>query len=338
MTTSSTHTADATGATGALAVTMSALRIDGYGHRPALAQVPTPSAGPGQVLVEIAAAALNPLDVKLVAGHLADVFPVESFPYTVGTDLSGTVAAVGCDVTDWKVGDQVIARTDPAAGGAVAEFAVVPQRHLASAPASVPLPVAAGIGTAAGTAWQALHEIADIRPGQTVLVHAAAGGVGHIAVQMAARAGARVVATTSPAGADVARRLGAHQIIDYTSTDFRTEISDVDVVVDTVGQDVEAASLDVLKPGGLLLALPVPPDTDRATARGRRAEFVVHQSDGKRLAAVAAEFDAGLELLVDRTLPLEDAAQALDVVAAGHAKGKVLVEPAGTTSPASPLP
>ena len=327
MTTSSTHTADSTGASGALPVTMSALRIDGYGHRPALVQIPTPSAGPGQVLVEVAAAALNPLDVNLVAGHLADFFPVESFPYTVGTDLSGTVAAVGSDVTDWKVGDQVVARTDPPAGGAVAEFAVVPVRHLASAPASVPLPVAAGIGTVAGTAWQALHEIADIRPGQTVLVHAGAGGVGHIAVQMAARAGARVVATTSPAGADVARRLGAHQVIDYTSTDFRTEISDVDVVVDTIGQDVEAASLDVLKPGGLLLALPVPPDADRATARGLRAEFVVHLSDGMRLAAVAAEFDAGLELLVDRTLSLEDAAQALDVVAAGHAKGKVLVEP-----------
>lgn len=320
------HAGGRTIAVASLPTTMSALLIDGYAKAPDLVQVPTPSPGPGEVLVKVAGAALNPLDVKLVAGYLHDVFPVESFPYTVGTDLSGTVAAVGRDVAFWNVGDRVVARTDPPAGGAVADYAVVPAEQLAAAPATVPLTVAAGIGTTVATAWQALREVADVQHGQTVLVHAGAGGVGSAAIQIAVLAGARVIATTSASGKDVALRMGAHQVIDYTKTDFRTEASDVDVVLDTVGGDVEAASLDVLRPGGLLLALPVPPDFERASARGMRAEFVVHTSDAKRLAMVVREVDAGLEVLVDRVVPFSEAAEALAVVAAGHAKGKIIIE------------
>lgn len=305
---------------------MKALRIDGYGGTAALAEVPTPTPGPGEVLVRVAGAALNPLDVKLAAGYVKDFFPVE-FPYTIGTDLAGTVAAVGEDVAPWSVGDGVIARTDPGVGGAVAEFAVVPADQLAPAPSSVPLTAAAGIGTAAATAWQALHEMGDIRPGQTVLVHAGAGGVGSFAIQFARRAGARVVTTASGAGLDIARRLGADQVVDYTTTDFRSAVSDVDLVIDAVGGGVELSSLDVLKPDGLLLALPVPPDADRAANRGLRAEFVVHASNAQRLAKVASAIDEGVEVLIDRTVPLDDAADALDFIAAGHAKGKVIVVP-----------
>ena len=328
MTTPTAHRVQhADGAVAAPPTRMSALTIDGYGDEPVLAQIATPTPGPGEVLLRVAGAALNPLDVKLVAGHLQDFFPVASFPYTVGTDLSGTVVAVGTGVTSWTVGDRVVGRTDPQVGGAVAEFALVTASYLAPAPSALPLSAAAGIGTAAGTAWQALREIADVQPGQTVLVHAGAGGVGHLAIQIAARAGARVVATSSPSGADLVERLGAHQVVDYTTTDFRTAVADVDVVVDSIGGDVEVASLDVLTAGGLLLALPVPPDFERATARGLRAEFVVHLSDGERLATVAREFDRGLELFVSRAVPLPDAASGLAAVAGGHAKGKIIVEP-----------
>ena len=305
---------------------MKALQIGGYGQTARLAEVPAPESGPGEVVVRIAAAALNPLDVKLAAGHVKDVFPVE-FPYTIGTDLAGSVTAVGPDVASWNVGDRVVARTSPVAGGAVAEFAVVPADQLTSAPTSIPLTVAAGIGTAAATAWQIVHEMGDVRPGRTVLVHAGAGGVGSFAVQLAHRAGARVIATASATGAEIVRRLGADEVIDYSTTDFRTVASDVDVVVDAVGGEVELASLDVLKPGGLLLALPMPPDTERAAARGVRAEFVFHNSDARRLSTVVSEVDDGLEVLVDRIVSLDDAADALGVVAAGHAKGKVLVQP-----------
>lgn len=313
-------------AVGAPAATMSALRVDGYGETPAVAQIATPTPGPGQVLVKVAAAGLNPLDVKMVAGYLQGFFPIEEWPYTIGTDLSGTVAALGPDVTFWNVGDRVVARTDPSAGGAVADFAVVPAEQLTAAPSSLPLTVAAGIGTAAATAWQALHEIANVQAGQTVLVHGGAGGVGHIAVQMAVRAGARVIATAAPDETDTALRMGADQVIDFTQIDFRTAVSDVDIVLDTVGGEVEAASLDVLKPGGLLVALPMPADAERAAARGLRAESVVHLSDAKRLGTVVREFDAGLEILVDRVVPLSEAAKALEDVAAGRARGKIIVE------------
>lgn len=305
--------------------TMRALRLTGYGEPAQLLEVPRPAPGAGEVLVHVSGAAINPLDVKLAAGYVKDFFPVE-FPYTVGTDLSGIIAAVGEGVGSWAVGDRVVARTDPTAGGAVAEFAVVPAEQLVSAPRSVPLPVAAGISTAAATAWQALHEVAHVQPGQTVLVQAGAGGVGSFAVQLAHRAGARVVATASGAGLAIAERLGADQVIDYTTTDLERAVSDVDVVVDGVGGDVELASLGVLKPGGLLVALPVPPDADRAAARGVRAEFVFHSSDAQRLAKVVSLVDEGLEVLVDRTVPLDEAAGALDVVGAGRAKGKIIIQ------------
>ena len=307
---------------------MSALRVTAHGETPALVEVPTPSPGPDGVLVKVAAAAVNPLDLKMVAGHMQDFFPVQ-FPYTIGTDVSGTVAAVGSGVTSWHPGDRVVTRTHPSRGGAVAEYTVVPADELAAAPSSLPLAVAAGIGTAAPTAWQALHEVADLQPGQTILIHAGAGGVGSAAIQLAVRAGARVIATTSASGKDIALRMGAHHVIDYTATDFRTVASDVDVVLDTVGGDVEEASLDVLKPGGLLVALPVPPDEERATARGLRAAFVVHMSDAERLATVVREVDAGLEIVVDRTFTLERAGEALELLAAGHAKGKIVIEPGG---------
>lgn len=305
--------------------TMRALRLAGYTQPAQLLEVPRPAPGAGEVLVHVAGAALNPLDVKIAAGYVKDFFPVE-FPYTIGTDLAGVIAGVGEGVGSWELGDRVVARTDPGAGGAVAEFAVVPAEQLVSAPTSVPLPVAAGIGTAAATAWQALHEVADVQPGQTVLVQAGAGGVGSFAVQLAHRAGARVIATASGVGLAIAYRLGADQVIDYTTTDLEHAVSDVDVVVDGVGGDVELASLAVLKPGGRLVALPVPPDADRAAARGLRAEFVFHSSDAERLATVVSLVDEGLEVLVDRTVPLDDAARALDVVAAGHSKGKIIVQ------------
>ena len=316
--------AGAQGQAGARGSTMRALRITGYGTPAELVEMPRPAPGPGEVLVHVSGAALNPLDVKLAAGYMHDFFPVE-FPYTVGTDLSGIIAGVGEGVERWAVGDRIVTRTDPTAGGAVAEFALVPAEQLVSAPTSVTLATAAGIGTAAATAWQALHEVADIRAGQTVLVQAGAGGVGSFVVQLAHRAGARVIATASGAGVDIARRLGADEVIDYTTTELQQAVSDVDVVIDGVGGKTELASLGVLRPGGVLVSLPVPPDADQAAAHGVRAAFFAHTSDAVRLARVVALVDDGVEVLVDRTVALDDAAAALDAVAAGRAKGKIII-------------
>ncbi|MET9176573.1 NADP-dependent oxidoreductase [Streptomyces misionensis] len=305
---------------------MKALQYTAYGRSPVVTDVPEPVPGPGEVLVRVAGAALNPLDVKIGAGHVLDYFPIV-FPSTVGTDLAGTVERVGSGVTGWSIGDAVITRTDPTAGGAVAQYAVVPAASLVAAPTTIPLDAAAGLATAAATAWQAVTEIAELKSGQKVLVHAGAGGVGSFVIQLARRAGAHVVTTASSAAAEIVRKLGADEIIDYTRVDFWTAVSDVDVVVDSVGGETEARSLDVLKPGGLLVSLPVPPDFERAAARGLRAEFVFHASDPERLAKVVAVANEGFDIVVDRTVPLSDAADAFDYLAQGHAKGKVIVQP-----------
>lgn len=305
---------------------MKAARIHDYQAAPVVEDVPTPEVGPTEVLVRVAASALNPLDVKMQSGEMRHFFPID-FPYTIGTDLAGTIDRVGSDVAGWKAGDQVVARVDPTAGGAMAEYAVVPASYLTDAPASLPLTEAAGIGTAGATAWQALFEVAHLKSGQTILVHAGAGGVGSFAIQLARDAGARVIATASGEGLDIARRLGADQVIDYRAEDFARRLSDVDVVLDTIGGDTQQRSFDVLRSGGVLVSIVSPPDEALAKAHGVTATFFPHQSDAERLRKVAEKMDAGMELLVDRTLPLDAIGEAFSHQASGRARGKVLVTP-----------
>ncbi len=307
---------------------MKAIQIGRYGDAPALQDIEQPSPGPGEVLVRVAGAATNPLDLKITAGYMHDFFPVE-FPYTLGTDVSGTITALGDRVEGWAVGDQVVARLDPSAGGGYAEFVVIPAEQLVPAPTSIPLFLAAGAVTAAAAAWQALTELADVHAGQRVLIHAGAGGVGSFAVQMARTLDAHVITTASGAGLQIARDLGADEVIDHTSGPFGSQLrpAEVDVVIDTVGGAVEEQSLDVLRHGGLLIAVPMPPDTDRASARGMRAEFLFHASDPQRLATVIRMLDGDVRVLLDQTLDLDEAPQALQYLGAGHAKGKVILTP-----------
>ncbi|ATY13130.1 NADP-dependent oxidoreductase [Amycolatopsis sp. AA4] len=288
---------------------MKALQITSFGTEAGLTDVPAPSPGPGQVVVDVTAAALNPLDLKIASGAMNDFFPV-SLPYVLGTDFSGRIATAG---PGWQIGDPVIGRLDPSAGGAFAEQLVIDAAQLAPAPARSSLEIAAGLPTAAATAWQALVEVANVHSGQTVLVHAAAGGVGSFAVQIARRLGARVVATASGSGVAVAEKLGADEVLDYRQVAFDSQLRGIDVVLDTVGGEVTTRSQQVLKPGGRLVTTPAPAE---------EAEFVFHASDAARLAKVA---DLDLEVLVDRTCPLADGAQALAYLAEGHARGKVLL-------------
>ena len=307
---------------------MKAIQIDRYGDSPTLRDVEQPTPGPGEVLVRVAGAATNPLDLKIAAGYVHDFFPV-TFPYTLGTDVSGTITAVGGRVEGWAVGDQIVARLDPSAGGGYAEFAVVPAEQLFSAPTSVPLFLASGAATAAATAWQAVSEIGGLQAGQKVLIHAGAGGVGSFAVQMSHALGAHVITTASGPGLQIAQDLGADVVIDHTAGPFEAQLDGIDVVIDTIGGDVEAQSLEVLRPGGLLVAVPMPPDTERAAARGLRAAFLFHASDAQRLRTVVDMVDADTRILLDRRLTLVEAPEALRYLAAGHAKGKVIltVEP-----------
>jgi len=305
-----------------------AIQIGHYGDAPTMRDVEQPTPGPGEVLVRVAGAATNPLDLKITAGYMHDFFPV-TFPYTLGTDVSGTITEVGRRVEGWGVGDQIVARLDPSAGGGYAEFAAVPAEQLVPAPTSVPLFLASGAATAAATAWQAVTEIAGLQAGQKVLIHAGAGGVGSFAVQMSHALGAHVITTASGPGLQIAQDLGADEVIDHTTRPFQSQLAGVDVVIDTVGGAVEAQSLEVLRPGGLLVAVPMPPDTERAAARGLRAEFLFHASEAPRLRTVVEMVDADTRILLDRRLTLEEAPEALRYLEAGHAKGKVIltVEP-----------
>jgi len=217
---------------------MKAFQLSGYKADPALVEVETPRPGPNEVLVRVASAALNPLDVKLQSGAMQNYFPL-TFPASVGTDLSGTVETLGAEVTGWTIGDRIVARTAPTSGGAIAEFALVPADQLVKLPDAVGFDDAAGLPTAAGTAWQALFEVADLKAGQTVLIHAGAGGVGSFAIQFARAAGARVIATASGDGVAIAQRLGADVVIDYHHENFATRVSDPDVVLDTIGGDTQ---------------------------------------------------------------------------------------------------
>ena len=305
---------------------MKAARLHAYEAAPVVEEIATPDVGPDEVLVRIAASALNPLDVKLQQGAMHWFLPLE-FPYTIGTDLAGTIDRIGSDVTGWSEGDEVVARLDPTEGGALAEFAAVPASYLVKAPGLLRIAQAAGIATTGGTAWQALFEVADLKPGQTVLVHAGAGGVGSFAIQFARSAGARVIATASGDGLAVARSLGADRVIDYRVEDFTSALSDVDLVLDTIGGDTQQRSFVVLRAGGMLLSTVSPPDEALAKAHQVKAAFFPHASNAERLARVADEVDAGAELLIDRTLPLDSVEEAFTRQASGRARGKILLTP-----------
>jgi NADPH:quinone reductase-like Zn-dependent oxidoreductase len=304
---------------------MKAARIGEYNATPVVEEIQELAIGPDEVLIRVKAASLNPLDVKLQRGFMHDYFPL-TFPYTLGTDISGTIERAGSGVTRWRQGDRVIARTDPTSGGALAKFAAVPAAYLVEAPKIVSLEEASGIPTAAGTAWQALLEFADLKRGQTVLVHAGAGGVGSFAIQFARSIGARVIATASGSGIEIARRLGADQVIDYRSGNFADKVSDVDVVLDTIGGETQQRSFNVLRSGGMLLATSAPPDEAFAKAHNIVATFVFHSSDGGRLGKIVEAIDAGaLKVVVDQKVSLLDLAGAFQHQESGRARGKIIV-------------
>lgn len=304
---------------------MKAVLIHGYDTAPILTEVARPVPGAGEVLVRVRAAALNPLDVKLRRGFMHQFFPLK-FPYALGTDIAGEIEEIGRQVEGWRPGDHVIARLDPVAGGGAAQFAVVPSSQLVKAPATLGLEEAAGIPTAAGTAWQALFEIAALRRDQTILIHAGVGGVGSFAIQFARSVGAHVVATASGAGMEIARQLGADRIIDYRDEDFAATVSDLDVVLDTIGGETQQRSFGVLRAGGILIATSEPPDEALAKAHGVVATFVFHSCDAARLQQVVEAIEANrMKVLLDRKVALDGFETAFAHQASGRARGKIIL-------------
>ncbi|MFJ9808728.1 NADP-dependent oxidoreductase [Streptomyces sp. NPDC101158] len=286
-------------------------------------EVERPEPGLNEVLVRVHAAGVNPVDWKTRAGGaLIEWGEVPA----VGWDVSGTVEAVGPGVGIFRPGDEVFGMPlFPRQAGGYAEYVVAPARHLARKPASLSHVEAAALPLAALTAWQALVDAADVRPGERVLVHAAAGGVGHFAVQIAKARGAYVIGTASAAKHDLVRQLGADEVVDYREERFEDVVSDVDVVLDGLGGETAVRSLKVLRPGGRLVTLPGPDDVPAAHDEVR-ALWVLVEPDHLGLREIAALVDRGaLRPVVETVLPLAEAAKAHEIGERGRTTGKIVL-------------
>ncbi|TXS56126.1 NADP-dependent oxidoreductase [Streptomyces sp. t39] len=285
-----------------------------------------PEPGPSEVLVRVHAAGVNPTDLwhRETGGLLAD------HPVRLGWDVSGTVEAVGLGVTVYRPGDAVYGMPRlPLPAGAYAEYLTAPARQLAPRPAGLSHTEAAALPVAALTAWQSLVDTAGVAAGQRVLVHAAAGGVGHLAVQIAKARGAYVIGTASGPKHAFVQALGADEVVDHRETDFTEAVKDVDVVLDAVGGEYGPRSLDVLRPGGTLVSLASPAEAylaDAARQRGLRAGFMIVEPDAGGLREIAALVESGrLRVHVDAVLPLAEAGRAHELVAGGRARGKIVL-------------
>ncbi|TPI22912.1 NADP-dependent oxidoreductase [Mesorhizobium sp. B3-2-1] len=275
------------------------------------AELPDPTPKAGEVLVRVKAAGINPVDGAVRAGH----YPLLGEPpFILGWDISGTVEALGAGVTGFKVGDEVFGMPRfPKQAAAYAELGAVPADEIALKPKRADHIQAGALPLAGLTAWQGLVRHGGLKPGQRVLVHAGAGGVGHLAVQIVKARGAYVVATASPGKLDFVRKLGADEVIDYTKGDFTSQISNIDLVLEPVGGDHADRSLKVLKPGGVLVSLLNVNDATRADASSRdiRVERMSVVPDREGLLELAGLIEAQkLAVHVARTFPLDQAGAA----------------------------
>ncbi len=308
--------------------TMQAVRFHSYGHPEVLLleEVPRPTAGSDEVLVRVHAAGVNPLDWKVRAGHLKDWLP-HRLPLIPGWDVSGVVEALGPDVTAFKTGDAVYGMLDFGRDGAYAEYVAAGIRTLALKPSSLDHVQAAAVPLAALTAWQSLFDSASLSAGQTVLIHGAAGGVGHFAVQFAKWKGAKVIGTASAGNASFLRELGADKVIDYRTTRFEAAVGDVDVVLDTIGGETQQRSWQVLKKGGILVATLGISSAEAPGEHGVRGAGVSVHPDPAQLARIAALIDAGdLKPVIAAVLPLTEAARAHELSQTGHGRGKIVLK------------
>ncbi len=305
---------------------MRAIRYHAYGSTPQIEEIAKPVIMPDEVLLQVRFAALNPLDLKLLSGDWQKYFALE-LPYVMGSDLAGTVVDVGSTVTSFHNGDIVIGRRAPLCGGAFADYAAVAARNCAVLPGGMRPAEGAGIPTAAGTARAALFDFGQLQAGQSVLIHAGAGGVGSFAVQFAKGVGAHVIATASGDGIELVRALGADEVIDRHTRDFTSVVSDIDLVLDTVGFDTQDRSFGVIRPGGHLVSIVSEPDKERAKACGIRVSRVYYSMKPGELGTLVERITQGsIRVVVDRIVPFSDFATATDRQGSGRARGKVVLD------------
>ncbi|ATM01295.1 NADPH:quinone oxidoreductase [Aeromonas sp. CA23] len=331
---------------------MKALTFKRYGKSPdiGLTDLPRPTLKPDELLVEVHAAAVNPIDNMILTGIFKPILDFQ-FPATVGSDLAGVVTEVGSSVTRFKPGDAIFANIFDLGTGSIAEFAVVPESAAALKPANLDFVQAASIPMVGLTSWQALKERAHLRAGQKVFIPAGAGGIGTFAIQLAKHLGAKVGTTTSTGNVALVRSLGADEVVDYKKQEFENVLRGYDAVLGTIRGDALEKSIGILTPGSKIVSLVGP--LDAAFARDRRLNivltclfrlmsrkimrlakkrdvtysFLFARPDGAQLAEIGKLLEQGhIRPVIDRVFPFEQAKEALAYLAQGHAKGKVVIK------------
>lgn len=331
---------------------MKAFIIDRYGKKAVgrIGERPDPGIGQTDVLIQIHAAGVNMLDVKIRNGEFKPILPY-TLPLVLGNDVAGVVVAVGSDVKGFKPGDEVYARPEQERMGSFAELICLHEESVALKPAHLTMVQAASVPLVALTAWQVLVETAKVKKGQRVLIHAASGGVGTIAIQLAKHLGAFVATTTSTQNVEWVKALGADVVIDYKTQHFESLLQGYDVVLNSLGSDELEKSLNVLKPGGHLISISGPPTPafaeqqklnrvlkqvmrllsygirKKARKQGVAYSFVFMRASGAQLKEVTRLIEAGIiKPILDRTFAFQQTADALAYVEQGRAKGKVVVQ------------
>jgi NADPH:quinone reductase-like Zn-dependent oxidoreductase len=294
--------------------------------------LPRPRPSKGEVLIRVVAAGVNPVDALIRSGKFSEIMP-HAFPLIPGWDAAGVVEEFGEGVTGFRKGDRVwaCAQKPVVQGGTYAEYVSVPESGLSKMPAKLLFEEAAAIPCAALTAYQCLFSEPGIGTGSTVLVHAAAGGVGHFALQLARNAGAKVLGTAGSTNQEFILGQGASVAIDYSREDF-VEVArrhcpeGVDLVIDSVGGDAQTRSLDIVKPGGRLACLTSEPDSALAAESGKKAHMLQVVPDAEQLALLSQLVDhKRLAPHVQKIYSLKNAAEAHTAIEGGHVRGKLVL-------------
>lgn len=280
--------------------------------------IPTPKAG--EILIQVHAAGINPVDYKIRSGEYRRT--ETKLPIIPGRDVSGKIAAIGRGVSGFDVGDEVYAFLASHSGG-YADYAIANENEVALKPVSLSHAEAAAVPLAATTAWQALFDYGKLRRGQRVLIHGAAGGVGHFAVQFAKNKGAIVIATAGADDIELLEELGADQVVDYKNENFENEVEPVDLVIDLIAGETQERSWSVLKDKGAMVSTLKEPSPDKANQHHARAQVFMAQPSRETLREIAELIDAGkVRVVLQKTYAFPDAAKAQDELEHDHSAGK----------------
>jgi len=304
---------------------MKAIRIHSLGAPDVLQleETPRPEPDDNEILIHVKAASVNPVDYKIRSGEFKK--GEIKLPTTLGRDVAGVVESVGRNVSSLKPGDEVYAFLGSKSGG-YAQYAVAEQNEVSKKPDTLDFVEAAAVPLAAETAWQALFDHGNLQPGERVLIHGAAGGVGHFAVQFAKAKGATVIATASKEDLHFVDELGADQVIDYKAQAFEKIVHDVDLVVDLVGGETQKKSWAVLKDGGRMVSTLEPPSKEEAARKHAKAVVFMAEAKAEQLEAIARLItDAKVTVVVSKVLPLGEAKEAHEKLENEHSQGKLVL-------------